>query len=155
MIDFTTLHEQNHRITETSNVLMYLVRERALCDTATTRKVFQEALSMIDVHLRRVDRLVKKHLLAHDDPRDQNLGHKLSAESALLRHNFAVYGVDWTERQRPHMHIKDHQKFIDDTDELFNLMLDRIQRETELVYPLLKRLNDSDREKEWAHRLIH
>ncbi len=155
MIDFTVLHEQNHRITETANVLMYLARERTLCDTDTTRRVFQDALGMIDVHLRWVDRLVKKHLLANPNPRDQNLGRKLSAESALLRHNFAVYGTDWTETKRPHIRIKDHQKFIDDTDELFNMMLDRIQRETELVYPLFKRISDSGPDAARAHRSIH
>lgn len=145
MIDFDALHRQNHRITETATVLIYLTRERALCDADTTRQLFLDAVSMIDHHLQQVDRLVKVHLLAHADPRDQNLGRKLSAESALLRRNFEEYAKHWTGAKGREMRIGDHERFIRDSDELFNLMLDRIQRETELIYPLLRRVSATGR----------
>ncbi len=146
MIDFTALHEQNHRITEAAQVLMYLAQERAVCDADTTRQVFQDAIGMIDKHLTGVDRLIKRLLLAHPDPRDQNLGRKLSAESALLRSNFDKYAQRWTCGKRKEFQIRDHQRFVEDTQELFSLMLERIERETELIFPLLKRVSDPGEE---------
>ncbi len=40
MIDLSELHAQNHRLTEISNVLLYLALDRSLCDTDTARRLF-------------------------------------------------------------------------------------------------------------------
>ena len=41
--------------------------------------------------------------------------------------------------------IDDHQAFVKDTNEMFNLVLERIQLETEHLYPLIRRLEESER----------
>jgi hypothetical protein len=43
------------------------------------------------------------------------------------------------------MHIRNHGDFVADTRDLFELVLERIQRETELLYPLLLRLDEGER----------
>ena len=145
MIDLSELHAQNHRLTEISNVLLYLARDRALCDTDTARQLFLDYVKESQQHLERVDRLVKKRMLAASDPCTQNLARKITADSSFLRHTIQDYRAHWSdERQKP-MHIRDHHDFVSDTRDLFDLFLDRIQRETELLYPLLRNLDKTGR----------
>jgi len=141
MIDLSELHAQNHRLTEITNVLLYLARDRAVCDTDTARVLFLDYVSESRQHLEQVDRLVKRRMLAAADPFVQNLARKLTADSSFLRHAIQEYREHWSdERERP-LHIKDHGEFVDDTRDLFELFLERIQRETELLFPLLRRLD--------------
>ena len=145
MIDLDALHEQNHKLTELSNVFVYLARERALCDTETISRLFFDYGEKLPVHLEQVDLLVKKHLLADPDPRTVNLARKLVADSRLLRSNYDKYLKHWTESGRQRFRIANHQAFVRETEELFDLILDRIQRETEFLYPLLKRVEGGGR----------
>jgi hypothetical protein len=141
MIDFAELHEQNHRIGELSHVYLYLARERSLCDSETACGLFFDYVEEVRGHLKRVDKLVKKRLLSCRDPWARNLARQLIADSALLKRNFALLVKRWAEPGRRHLRIADHEGFVDDTAELFLLVAERIQRETELLYPLLRRLS--------------
>jgi len=143
MIDLEALHEQNHKLTELSNVFAYLVRERALCDTETASRLFFDYGDRLPVHLSQVDLLVKRYLLADPDPRRVNLARKLVADSRLLRSNYDKFLTHWTDSSRRRFRIADHQAFVRETDELFELILDRIQRETEFLYPLLKKMDSA------------
>jgi hypothetical protein len=145
MIDLSALHEQNHKITELSNVFVYLAHDRALCDTDTACRLFFDYGKRLQEHLEQVDQLVKKHLLAHGDPRTVNLARKLVADSALLRFNCREYMKRWTEAGKERFRIADHEAFVTETGELFALVLDRIQRETEYLYPLLRQVKGGGR----------
>lgn len=145
MIDLNTLHEQNHKITELSNVFVHLAHDRALCDTDTACRLFFDYGKRLREHLEQVDQLVKRHLLTDTDPRTVNLARKLVADSGLLRFNCGEYLKRWSEAGKERFRIADHEAFVTETEELFALVLDRIQRETEYLYPLLRRMQSGDR----------
>ena len=44
-------------------------------------------------------------------------------------------------KKKDSLHIKNHEKFLHDTDELFEIVLQRIQDETEHLYPLVRSLD--------------
>jgi hypothetical protein len=56
MIAFSQLHAQNHKITELSNVFIYLVQNREMCDTDTACDVFFEYATKVKEHIELVDR---------------------------------------------------------------------------------------------------
>jgi len=145
MIDLATLHEQNHKITEISNVFVYLAGERALCDTETACRLFFDYGNRLQEHLDQVDQLVKRHLSGHGEPRTTNLARKLVADSGLLRFNCRKYLERWTEPGKERFRIADHQAFVAETQALFELVLERIERETELLYPLLRQVENDAR----------
>jgi hypothetical protein len=140
MIDLTELHHQNHKITEISNVYRYLVRNRAMCDTEIASRLLLDYLGKVGEHLDLVDRRLAAGLLTSPDPRSQNLARKFVAESSFLKKLLAEYARRWTRQTRPSLLIKDHGGFVKDTEEIFDLVLDRIQRETEHLYPLCRAL---------------
>jgi hypothetical protein len=142
MLNFDELHRQNHRITELSQVFLYLAERRDLCDSETVCGLFFEYLELVHDHLERVDLLVQKHLQTLNTPQARTVARKLMVDSALLRRNFLQYVGRWTEASHAHMRVAaDHQSFLGDSQELFQMFLDRLQRETELLYPLLRNLD--------------
>jgi hypothetical protein len=47
MITYEELNEQNHRITELSNVLHYLFKDRSMCDTGSCCELFYRYVDMV------------------------------------------------------------------------------------------------------------
>jgi hypothetical protein len=145
MIDLSELHAQNHRLTEISNVLLYLALDRSLCDTDTARRLFLDYVAESQQHLEAVDGLVCRRMLTDANPRTRNLARKMTADSSFLRHTIQDYRRHWSDSREQPLHIRDHGDFVADTRDLFELVLERIQRETELLYPLLQRLDEGER----------
>ena len=109
-------------------------------------RLFFDYCKRLPVHLEQVDRLVKKYLFADSDQRNVNLARKLVADSRLLRSNYDKYLKHWTESGGQRFHIADHEAFLCETRELFELVLERIQRETEYLYPLLRKVEGGERQ---------
>jgi hypothetical protein len=143
MNDLSELHSQNHSITEVSNVYRYLVRNRSLCDTEIAGRLLFDYVQKVGDHLELVDRSIAKRLLADQDPRTQNLARKFIAESAFLKKLTTEYLGQWSRKKSRQLLIKDHETFVRETDEMFDLVLDRLQRETEHIYPLWQKLHVS------------
>ena len=57
MITFDELNSQNHQITELSNVLLYLLKDRSMCDTDTACSLFFSYMDKVRDHLAVVDQL--------------------------------------------------------------------------------------------------
>ena len=55
------------------------------------------------------------------------------------------YTKTWCpKKQAGSLTIADHDRFLKDTEEMFELILDRIQDETEKLYPMIRELSDNN-----------
>jgi hypothetical protein len=63
--------------------------------------------------------------------------------SQEIKRIFAAYVKDWGDERRRELKIADHEAFVGDTNEVFGLIMDRIQRETEHLYPLVRKLEQT------------
>ncbi|WP_295582793.1 hypothetical protein [uncultured Lamprocystis sp.] len=140
MTDFTVCHEQNHKITELSNVFLYLIRERSMCDTECARNLFFEYVSRVREHMEKVDAQICGHLIQTQDRDMTNTANRFLAGSQEIKRIFATYVRDWSDERRRELRIGDHDAFVRDTNQVFGLVMDRIQRETEHLYPLVRKL---------------
>lgn len=142
MVSFTQLHAQNHRITELSNVFMHLSRERSLCDTETACGLFFEYTQQVKEHMELVDKQLCARLIAHPDQSVRNTADRFLSGSSEIKRIFADYLKDWCGTSRRELRIDDHEAFVRDTEQMFALVLDRIERETELLYPLIRKVEE-------------
>jgi len=141
MADFAKLHDQNHRITETSNVFLYLIRERAMCDTECARNLFFDYVGKVREHVELVDAQLCARLIKSQDQDMKNTADRFLSGSTEIKRIFAAYLKDWCDERRRELKIADHDAFVQDTNQMFGLVLDRIQRETEHLYPLVRKLD--------------
>lgn len=145
MADFKRCHEQNHKITELSNVFLYLIRERAMCDTECARTLFFEYISHVREHMEVVDAQLCGRLIQSQDRTMANTADRFLSGSMEIKRIFAAYLRDWCDERKRDLRIGDHDAFVKDTNQMFGLVLDRIQRETEHLYPLVRKLDSAQK----------
>ncbi|MGB5831716.1 MAG: hypothetical protein WBG92_06965 [Thiohalocapsa sp.] len=144
MTAFSKLHAQNHKITELSNVFLYLVQNREICDTETACDVFFEYSTKVKEHIELVDRELCGKLISYPDQAVKNTADRFLSGSTEIKRIFNHYLKDWCNESRRHLTIRDHGEFLKETEQMFALVLDRIQRETEHLYPLIRKLDEKD-----------
>ncbi len=142
MITYTKLNEQNHRITELSNVLGYLFRDRAMCDTVTCCNLFNNYMIQVKEHIDMVDKNMYSDLLASPDDKVNNVAKNFMSGSVEVKKILKTFSKQWCPtRGSNDLRIKDHEQFLGAIDELFEIVLQRIQNETEHLYPLVRSLS--------------
>lgn len=142
MITYEELHTQNHEITELSNVLLFLFKDRAMCDTATVRELFHRYMNKVREHIDLVDRNLYGSLLAHSNHEIQNLVRNFMSGSQEIKKIMSEYSKEWCPARQTHtLEISHHGRFLTDTEKMSQLILERIQDETEKLYPLIREIS--------------
>ena len=142
MISYETLHRENHNITELSNVLLYLFRDRTMCDTNTCCELFHRFTNKVNEHIDLVDRNLYSRLLTHDDHEIQELARNFMSGSQEIKRIMSTYMRQWCPvKSTDNLNIRDHDHFLQESEEMFSLILERIQNETERLYPMIRELS--------------
>jgi DNA replication initiation complex subunit (GINS family) len=142
MITYDELHTQNHDITELSNVLLYLFKDRSMCDTGACCELFHRYVGKVKEHIDLVDRNLYSKLLAHDNHDIQELARNFMSGSQEIKKIIASYIKAWCpKKQAETLAIAEHERFLKESEEMFELILHRIQNETERLYPLIKEIS--------------
>jgi len=139
MITYDELHTQNHTITELSNVLLYLFNERSMCDTGTCCELFYRYMNKVKEHMDIVDHHLYSKLLTHQDHDIQELAKNFMSGSQEIKKIMASYTKEWCPRKKTDtLAIAEHDRFLKESEQMFEMVLNRIQDETEKLYPLIK-----------------
>ena len=143
MITYDELHEQNHHITELSNVLHYLFKDRSMCDTGSCCGLFYRYVELVKEHIETVDKEMYKDLLASHDDKVNNVARNFMSGSIEVKKILKEFTHRWcpSGKNQDALYIKEHDQFLKDTDELFEIILQLIQDETEHLYPLVRSLD--------------
>lgn len=144
MISFDALNEQNHQITELANVLSYLMKDRAMCDNGVTCKLFFEYVERVQEHLDLEDKHLYARLLTHRDNDICNTAKLFLSGSMEIQRIFKAYQKKWCPKDRQSLKVADYGNFRRETEEMFGMVLRRIQDETEKLYPLVREVAAAD-----------
>jgi len=142
MLTIEELNEQNHRITELSNVLSYLFKDRSMCDTGSCCDLFYSYVDLLKKHIEVVDREMCSDLLKSPDKKINNVAKNFMSGSVEIKRILKTFTKRWCPTKRKdNLHINEHARFLQDTEQLFEMVLQRILDETEHLYPLVRSLN--------------
>jgi len=146
MITYNELHVQNHKITELTNILELLLGDRSLCESEVTCELFYRFVDEVKGHLEVTDRKLYKQLLSHEEQQVRNTANRFMGGSREIKRIFAAYLKKWCRSKTKSLAFKEHNQFIAETEEMFEIVLNRIQDETENLYPLIRNITgDSER----------
>jgi len=145
MITFEQLHSQNHEITELSNVFLYLIKERAMCDTETACNVFFDYVEKVRDHLELVDKHLYTKLLNSPDNDVRQKVDRFMSGSHEIKRLFKDYLSTWSRPGRKELLVRNHKRFVQETHDMIDIVLDRLQRETEHLYPLVRKVTGDDK----------
>ncbi len=138
MITYEELHEQNHAITEISNVLLYLIEQRAMCDTKITCDLFFDYVDKVSEHLEIQDNHMYTIILSKGDTNARQTAENFMSGSKEIERIFKAYRKKWSDARNHTLRIANHEAFKKDTREMFELVLNRIQDETEHLFPTVQ-----------------
>ena len=138
MLTYEDLNRQNDRITELSNVLNVLLADRGLCDAQVTCDLFFEFVDRVKEHLELQNKHVYRKLLNQSDPRARNIAANFMSGENEIKRVFSTYLKKWCSKHGKELRIGDYGAFAAETEEMFNLVLDRIQSESEKLFPMVR-----------------
>ena len=144
MISYKELNEQNHRITELSNVMRYLLKDRSMCDTDTCCELFHRYVDQVQEHIDTVEKNMYSDLLRSSDEHANNTVKNFMSGSVEVKKIINEFTKQWCPvKSTGVLKIKDHDEFLEDTDRMFDLVLQRILDETEHLYPLVRNIKSA------------
>jgi len=146
MVSYQELHQQNHRITELTNILQHLLGDRSLCDSKVTCGLFFDYVNAVKEHMAVTDSGMYSKLLGSGDQKLNNVANRFMGGSREINRIFSAYLKRWCKVKRKELVIREYDAFMQDTQEMFEIVLDRIQDETEHLYPAVRKLGGDGRE---------
>jgi hypothetical protein len=138
MTTYQELHEQIHEITEISNVFLYLIENRKMCDTQITCDLFFDYVQKVQTHLEVEDKHLYTVILKGGDENARKTAEKFLSGAKEIKRIFRDYLKKWSHRRQQELLISNYDEFVNETRAMFELVLDRFQDETEQLYPLAR-----------------
>lgn len=135
MIPIEELKHQHEEICELMTVLLPLVSDDAARKTSIVEQLFAELTDKIGKHLLLEDETLYKELLVHHDTEIQRTARNFLAGSNQLKHVFTEY---MHSPCGPASKEKDCEAFIRETEDMFGLLKERIEKEESRFYPLVQ-----------------
>jgi hypothetical protein len=96
-------------------------------------------------HLAITDSAMYSKLLGSGDQKMSNVANRFMGGSREINRIFSGYLKRWCKLKSRTLVIRDYDTFIRDTEEMFEMVLDRIQDETEHLYPAVQRVTGDQR----------
>lgn len=140
MITYEDLNLQNHKITELTNILNLLLVDRIICDAETTHELFFRYMELVRTHLQVTENNIYSQLLSHGDQKAHNAANSFMSGSKEIKRVYNNFMKRWCKKKTCELVIRNYDKFLEDWDELSEMVLDRIQAETEQLYPLVRKV---------------
>lgn len=141
MITYEKLNKQIHEITEISNVFLYLIEDRRMCDTQITCDLFFDYVKKVKHHLEVEDSYLYSVILSDGDAAAKNVADNFMSGSMEIKRIFKRYLKKWSHPGRHQLLISNYDTFNQETQEMFGLVLKRIQDEVEHLYPLVRSIS--------------
>ena len=143
MISYEELNIQNEKITELSNVLSVLVKDRSICDSETCCNIFYNYMDQVNEHMHAVDSNLYTDLLSASSSEANNTATNFMAGSQEVKKIMASYAKKWCNKKNHALSIgAKHNLFIKETDEMFEMILNRVQDEMEKLYPMVRKISN-------------
>lgn len=142
MTSYEELNEQNHKITELSNVLSVLIKDRSLCDSETCCNLFYNYMDRVNEHMHNVDANLYTDLLKNKSHDANNVANNFMSGSQEIKRIMKSYVRKWCNKSKKELSIGGHHDdFLKETDEMFEMVLNRVQDEMEHLYPMVRKIS--------------
>jgi len=143
MISYQELNAQTDKITELSNVLSVLLKDRSICDSETCCKIFYNYMDHVNKHMQFVESSLYPNLLSNSTPEAKNTASNFLGSSQGIKLLMSSYKKKWCNTKQGALSIGNkHDQFIADTDDMFATILTRLQDETENLYPIVRKISN-------------
>lgn len=140
MVTYDELYTESDKITELVNILEVLLNDRRLCDSVVTCELFMRYADKVKKHLEVSDFDIYQQLLRSSDEAAHNMANKFMSGTREIKLIFKGYLKRRCRKDRTTLVIHNHDEFLKETNEMFEMVLNRLQDEAEHLYPFVRQL---------------
>ncbi|MCK5896815.1 MAG: hypothetical protein KAG20_08420 [Cocleimonas sp.] len=137
MLSINAMQQHNHKIAEYSKILSVLIQDKELCHTQIVCDLFFNYVNAVNEHFTKEEKNIYQPMLIHSDSAIKNTATHFMSGSMEIKRVIAEYKKKWCSKNT--LRIKNHQHFIDDTEEIFAFVCSRIIDESDRLYPAFKK----------------
>jgi len=145
MLTYDELNAQNDEITELTNVLNLLLTDRLLCDSHVTAELFCRLVERVRDHMEITDKKIYTQLLVSGNEHISTMANRFMGGSKEIKRIFSEFVRQWCDMKKQQLMVTDYEEFASITNEMFDLVLDRIQDEVEHLYPMLRQVREDEK----------
>lgn len=132
------IREHNHRVCELIKVVSVLVRNEQVVGTRTVFDLLTELAAEVEEQFDLEDKSLYSHMLTHQDHQVKATATRFLSGESELKRIFCDYAAKWCKQFSA---VEAHpQAFARDTEQVFQMLLDRGRHVDEELYPLAARV---------------
>ena len=110
-----------------------------MCDTKSCCDLFYNYVDQVKKHIDTVDTNMYSDLLNSNDEKTSNAAKNFMSGSVEIKKILKDFSKRWCDgKNKNTLKIKDHQAFLKETNQVFDIILQRLLDETEHLYPLVR-----------------
>ncbi|MCU7837474.1 MAG: hypothetical protein KZQ83_19815 [gamma proteobacterium symbiont of Taylorina sp.] len=136
MVTFEEISQHNHKILERINIISYMIKDRTICDSDVTCDLFFDLMDRIKSQMDIEERELYKDMLTHSDHAIKTTADNFLSGAAEIRRVYKHYMKRWCHNKN--LRIKNHDNFVQETDDFLDLIQLRIIDKTEKFYPVVR-----------------
>ncbi|QEP44557.1 hypothetical protein D5085_16300 [Ectothiorhodospiraceae bacterium BW-2] len=133
------LQQQSQHIDELCRVLNVLIKEPSVCQTTLCHEMFDSFRDNIKNHLTLEESSLYAQMLAHSDHDIQQLAGRFKENSREIKKLFMQYEKRWCKNGISKVKDKNREEFIQETTDMFSVILKRIEAESNDFFPIAER----------------
>ena len=107
-----------------------------MCSKEATCDLFFKYAEEVTDHLYLEEKEVYRHLLNHEDLKVRNTVNDFFSGSIEIKRVFNEYLGQWCKNKK--LRTTKHSEFVEDSHQMFELVLNRVDAETNILYPTIK-----------------
>jgi len=101
-------------------------------------------MDQVNDHIHKVDANLYGDLLKHSSTEVNNTAKNFMSGSQEIKRIMNLYVKKWCDKKNHDLSIGGkHDEFLKETDDMFEMILNRIQDETEHLYPMIRRVSNA------------
>lgn len=135
MIPVEEFQKENDKIIELCEVLKILVQNEDLRSNGVVCELLDGFMSRVGKHMAHEDRSIYGDLLAQHTPEAKRLASHFLGNTQELKRICKSYKKDWCQSSQSE---SDHDQYVKDSMDIFRLVCDRIDFETNKIFPIFK-----------------
>ena len=147
-----TIHQQitkqHQQIKELSFILKRLIEDQSFAQMETTCDLFFNYSTKVDHYFKTVESSVYKHMLVHSDENVKKTAYRFMAGSCGIKRIFNQYRQTWCHNKK--LRVNNHPRFRQESEDVFKLIMQRLNDEATHLYPVIKGIETKKRELAYA-----
>ena len=140
MTTYTHITNQHQQIKELTYILKLLIADQSFAKMNTTCSLFFKYSTKVEEYFRTIETSVYKHMLIHSDENVKKIAYRFMAGSCGIKRIFNQYRQKWCHNKT--LRVRNHASFAEESEDIFGLILQRINDEARHLYPVIKEISN-------------